>query len=357
MSPTILNKRLTVCLGAGGVGKTTVSAALALASARQRKRSAVITVDPARRLKDALGIGELDGEPRSVHYSTISFDALALDTKHTFDELIRRFAPSQTIADAILANRLYRELSGDLAGSAEYMAMEKLHELFHLDHYDRIVIDTPPSANVDSLLDAPRRLGALLASQAVSLLQAPSRLLSLSGSRLGQFTLSTLLKALERWTGMSLIKDLSDFVGNFEGLIDGFQGRARDVEELLASDETAFLLVTTLEPDTVDTTIELARGLQEGKFPVAGIIVNRVLTFPDGDSTRIPADLVDIERKLQKNYRELAEISEYHLGYLDKLLQGTQLPLLATIPARNDRPTSVAALSELAAVIEAELGL
>lgn len=145
MSAHLLHdKQLIVTVGCGGVGKTTTSAALALAAARAGRRTAVITVDPARRLKDALGLEELSIDPHPVHVDGVRFDALALDAKRTFDALVRRLAPNPAAAERIFANRIYNEVSNELAGSAEYMAMEKLHELVHTGDYDLVIVDTPP---------------------------------------------------------------------------------------------------------------------------------------------------------------------------------------------------------------------
>ena len=348
---SLLRKRLILCVGCGGVGKTTTAAALALAAARHARRAAVITVDPARRLKDALGLDGLSTEPHRVEVDeTLHFDALALDIKRTFDSLIERFAPSAEVAQRIQSNRLYQELSDGLAGSAEYMAMEKLHELLHAHRYQTLVVDTPPSVHARDLLAAPNRLTTLLGSRAVSLLQAPSTLLSGTTSRVARLGLSTLLKALERWTGLELLHDLSDFVGGFEAMIGGFSKRADEISALLRAPATAFVLVTTPEPHTVETTIAFHRELTAGGFPVAGIIANRVLAFPRFDD---PAALVTaweepLRHKLLLNYAELRELSRRDRRALRRLHDATGAPLLAAVPAVTDAPTSLAALQRFA---------
>jgi anion-transporting ArsA/GET3 family ATPase len=348
---SLLRKRLIICVGCGGVGKTTTAAALALALALQARRVAVITVDPARRLKDALGLDGLSTEPHRVSVgSDAHFDALALDAKRTFDALIERFAPSPAVAQRIQANRLYQELSDGLAGSAEYMAMEKLHELLHARRYQTLIVDTPPSTHARELLAAPNRLTELLASRAVSLLQAPATLLSGTTSRVARLGLSTLLKALERWTGLNLLHDLSDFVSGFEGMIEGFTKRADEVNQLLHAAATAFVLVTTPEPHTIETTIDFHRELMAGGFPVAGIIANRAMAFPRFDD---PAALLSgweepLRSKLLVNYAELCELSRRDRRALRRLHDETGAPLLAAVPAVTDAPTSLAGLRRFA---------
>lgn len=350
----LLHKRLVVCVGCGGVGKTTTAAALALAGALHERRAAVITVDPARRLKDALGLDGLSIDPHRVTVdSAAHFDALALDVKPAFDALIQRFAPSPAIAARILANRLYQELSTGLAGSAEYMAMEKLHELLHLRRYDVLVVDTPPSTHARDLLAAPNRLMNLLASRAVSLLQAPSGLLSVSDSRIGRLALSTLLKALQRWTGLDLLRDLADFAASFEQMIEGFSTRAQEVSRLLRAPSTAFVLVTTPEAHTVETTIGFHQELLDGGFPVAGIIANRVLAFPrlrEPDAAMGGWD-APLRKKLLQSYAELHQLSRRDRHALQRLHATTRAPLLAVVPAVTEAPTSVAGLQRFAELL------
>lgn len=345
----LLDQRLIVCLGNGGVGKTTAAAALAWAAAL-RHPTAVITVDPARRLKDALGLGELSVEPRPVPIEgrRAQLDALALDTKRTFDALIERVAPSADIAAAIRANRLYQELSNELGGSTEYMAMEKLYDLLHRQSYATVVVDTPPSTHARDLLSAPLRMTALLASSAVRILKTPASLLWGSDTRLGRLTMKVLLGALERFTGMHLLSDLSDFAANFEQLVDGFRNRAEDVDRALRRPDSSFILVTTPEPETIAETIAFDRELREEGFPVAGVIANRVHDFPplDGSAGRgIPEPL---RQKLCANYEDFAALAVREAIALARLEEATGAPLLAVLPALEQAPSSLAGLALLA---------
>ncbi len=348
----LLRKRLVICVGCGGVGKTTTAAALALAAALHGRRAAVITVDPARRLKDALGLDGLSVEPHQVVVrSAAHFDALALDTKRTFDGIIERFAPNPAAASRILSNRLYQELSNEFAGSAEYMAMEKLHELLHLGRYQLLIVDTPPSVHARELLAAPSRLSDLLASRAVSLLQAPASLLS--GAGLGRITLSALLKVLQRWSGLDLLRDLAEFAGSFEHMIEGFHTRAQEVGRLLRAPSTAFVLVTTPEPHTIETTIGFHHELAAGGFPVSGVVANRVLAFPQLQHPQaVVAGYEErLRGKLLRNYADLHALAVRDQQALHRLHVETQAPLLAAVPAVTDAPASLAGLRRFAELL------
>jgi anion-transporting ArsA/GET3 family ATPase len=351
----LLDQRLIVCVGCGGVGKTTTAAALALAAAQRGQRAAVITVDPARRLKDALGLETLDTQPHRIPLRGVAgtLDALALDTKRTFDALITRVAPSAEVAQRILANRMYQQLSNELGGSTEYMAMEKLYELIHLERYDLIVVDTAPSAHARDMLRAPLKLIELLASSAVRFLKSPSEMLGGNESGLARMTLNAVFKALQRWTGLNVLSDLADFAGNFEGLVGGFTARAGEVDRALRDATTSFVLITTPEPDTVSTTTEFLAELQEERFPIAGVIANRTYDLPPPstvDSARFPDAL---RRKLLANYDDLAALAARDRAALARLRKETKLKLLAVLPVLEEPPASMASLRRFAALLAA----
>jgi len=346
----LLSRRLIVCVGAGGVGKTTTAAALALAAARRGRATAVITVDPARRLKDALGLAALSGDPQPVAHGAgaAPLDALALDTKRTFDRLIERLAPSPALAERLLANRLYQELSSEVGGSHEYMAMEKLHELLQLERYDLIVVDTPPSADLRALLSAPGRMVELLASQAIDFLKAPRAILTGSPeSGLARATLGALLRGLERWTGMGLLGELSDFAAGFEQLVDGFRARAAAIEAALRAPDTRFAIITSPDPATVAASLAFDAELRAGGYPVGGVIANRVHAFPPlargAGAWAAPA----LRAKLRANYADFAALSARDAAALALL----PAPPLAVVPVLEDPPASLAALQALAATL------
>ena len=347
----LLAQRLIVCVGTGGVGKTTTAAALAVAAARRGRPTAVITVDPSRRLKDALGVDALASEPRPVPLGdgAAPLDAMALDTKRTFDHLITRVAPSPALAEHILANRLYQEISSELGGSGEYMAMEKLHELLAVDRYHLVVVDTPPSADVRELLTAPGRMTELLASQAVQFLKAPASILTGSPeSGLARATIAALVRALERWTGLGLLGELSDFAASFEQLVDGFRARAAAIGAALRAPDTSFAVVTSPEPNTVAASLAFDAELRAGGYPVAGVIANRVYRFPPVAAAAGSWAEEPLRAKLRANYRDFAALAKRDDAALRALATETGTPLLAVVPVLEEAPASLAALRGLA---------
>ena len=273
MQRVLEGKRVVICAGPGGVGKTTTSAAIAAGLAMRGERVAVVTIDPARRLANALGLDRLDDSPRRVDPGL--FDgmqgelwALMLDPKRTFDDLIARVAPSPQARDEVLANPIYRQLSGAVAGTQEFTAIAKLHELDRSGRFDVVVLDTPPSRNALDFLDAPDRLTGFLSGRAVRMFLRPGRLLG-AGT-------SVVFGALKRVTGVALLDDLSTFFRALGGMIPELAERGRHVKALLASPRTAFLLVTSLEPEPVSETIYFHERLGEAGLPFAALIVNRV---------------------------------------------------------------------------------
>lgn len=347
----LLAQRLIVCVGTGGVGKTTTAAALALAAARRGRPTAVLTVDPSRRLKDALGLDALASEPRPVPLggAAAPLDALALDTKRTFDQLIHRLAPSPALAERILANRLYQELSSELGGSSEYMAMEKLHELLSLERYALIVVDTPPSADLRELLTAPGRMTELLASQAIQFLKAPSSILGGSQeSGLARATLAAVIKALERWTGMGLLSELADFATGFEQLVDGFRARAAAIGAALRAADTSFAIVTSPEPSTVAASLAFDTELRAGGYPIAGLIANRVYRFPPPAASAGSWAAAPLRARLRENYRDFARLAQRDDVALRQLAARTGAPPLAIIPVLEEPPASLDGLAVIA---------
>jgi anion-transporting ArsA/GET3 family ATPase len=279
-------KEVCICAGSGGVGKTTTSAAIALGMAARGKKVAVLTIDPARRLADALGLPELGNEERRVDVDVPGeLWAMMLDAKRTFDELIEWHAPDEATRDAVIGNRIYQELSSAVAGSQEYMAMEKLHEL-HLDgRYDLLVLDTPPTRSALDFLDAPQRLSAFIDSRALSFFLAPSRF----GLRvLGRGT-GLVFSVMQRATGIDLLKDLSDFFRSFGGMTEGFRERAERVNRLLSDHRSAFVLVTSPRRDSIEEARFFHRRLLESDFPFAGAVANRVHvgTHPNGAAAEL----------------------------------------------------------------------
>jgi anion-transporting ArsA/GET3 family ATPase len=274
-------KRVVICAGSGGVGKTTTSAAIAMGLAARGARVCVVTIDPARRLADALGIEQLGSEPHRVDEARLAGHgiviegqlwAMMLDPKRTFDELIERLAPDAATRDEILDNRIYRELSSAVAGSQEFTAVAKLYDLETSGRFDVIVLDTPPSRNALDFLDAPDRLTGFLEGRALRVLLAPS---GLAARVVGRGT-SVVFSVLGRLTGMDLMSDLKVFFTALSTVLDGFRERATAVKALLGDDATTFLIVTSPEREPVAEAIFFRDKLREAGMPFGGLVVNRV---------------------------------------------------------------------------------
>jgi anion-transporting ArsA/GET3 family ATPase len=323
--------RVVVCAGSGGVGKTTTSAAIAMGLAARGARVCVVTIDPARRLADALGIEQLGSEPRRVdderfagHGITIEGElwAMMLDPKRTFDELITRLAPDEKTRDEILANRIYRELSGAVAGSQEFTAVAKLYDLDRSGRFDVIVLDTPPSRNALDFLDAPDRLTGFLEGRALRLFLAPS---GLAAKVVGRGT-SVVFSVLRRVTGVDLMNDLSVFFTALSTVLDGFRERAAGVKALLADDATAFLIVTSPEREPVEEAIFFRGKLREAQMPFGGLVVNRVHPLAE-DEDDVDEDAIAIElggdaalaRKVARTLREFRVLAHRDARAMERL--------------------------------------
>ena len=280
----LAGRRVIVTLGAGGVGKTTTSAALALGLAMRGAKVAVVTIDPARRLATALGLERLSGEPHLIDAGVLEEAGLAvegelwammLDAKATFDGVVDSLAPDQDAREEILANPVYRELSTAVAGSNELSAIAKLYEL-HAEHdFDVIVLDTPPSRNALDFLDAPGRLLAFMEGRALQVFLAPG---GLTARLFGRGT-ALVFAIFARVTGVDMLSELSSFFRSMSGILDAFGDRTRAVQELLRSEDAGFLIVTSPEPEPVLEAHFLAGRLAEMSPPTRSgpeLVVNRV---------------------------------------------------------------------------------
>ncbi|MET9301096.1 ArsA family ATPase [Micromonospora aurantiaca (nom. illeg.)] len=273
--------RIVVCCGAGGVGKTTTAAALALRAAeRHGRRTVVLTIDPARRLAQSLGLTELDNTPRQVKGIDVEasggeLHAMMLDMKRTFDDVVLQHTDPAKAAE-IFANPFYQAMSSTFAGTQEYMAMEKLGQLHARGEWDLIVVDTPPSRSALDFLDAPARLSRFLDGRMLRLLLAPARsggrsMFSLVTASFGMFS-----KVVQKVIGAQLLTDLSGFVAALDSMFGGFRQRAEQTYRILQARETAFLLVAAPEPDAVREAAYFAGRLREERMPLAGLVLNRV---------------------------------------------------------------------------------
>ncbi len=276
--------RIVVCCGSGGVGKTTTAAALALRAAEQHgRRTVVLTIDPARRLAQSLGLTELDNTPRQVKEAPLY--AMQLDMKRTFDDVVlTHTAPER--AKEIFANPFYQAMSSTFAGTQEYMAMEKLSQLRDADEWDLIVVDTPPSRSALDFLDAPARLGRFLDGRMLRLLSGTARAGGRSMFNLVTASFGAFSKAVQKILGAQLLTDLSGFVSALDSMFGGFRERAEQTYRVLQDPQTAFVLVAAPEPDAIREAAYFADRLEEGRMPLAGLVLNRVhaSTVPDLDA-------------------------------------------------------------------------
>lgn len=286
MSPRALDPRharVVICCGSGGVGKTTASAALALKWAIAGQRVAVLTIDPARRLADSLSIGEIGNTPvrvpieRIAPHATGRLDAMMLDAKATFDDLVRRLAVSDTSATRILENRYYQFTSTRLGGSHEYMAMERLYDLWHSGLYDVVVLDTPPTRHALDFLRAPDRMASLMDEGVLRWLVMPA---SRSGWRALELGSEAVSRVLKRVMGRGTISEIAEFFEVFRDLWEGFHGRSVQVQSLLRDRRTTFLLVSSPSPAARGDALFFLDKLHEQALPFGGFLVNRTVGIP-----------------------------------------------------------------------------
>jgi len=310
----VRTKKVIVCVGSGGVGKTTMSAAIALKAAELGRRVCVLTIDPAKRLANAMGLTALDNtesriatdrlEAAGVRHPAGELWAMMLDAKRTWDDLVRRFAQDPEQARRILANHYYQQISSALAGSQEFMAMEKLYELHESGKYDLLVLDTPPTRHALDFLDAPKKMMGFMDEGVLAFLLTPSRIAGKLGFGFLTSSSAMMFTLLQRITGFEVLRDISDFVSNFGGMHAGFRDRAGKVEAFLRAGGSSFVLVTSPAPSTVEEAEFFFGKLAEYRMPFGGVVVNRVHadaleeTGATEQWTRMRQDPADIFRAL-----------------------------------------------------------
>ena len=342
-----------LCCGTGGVGKTTTAAALALRAARRGRRVVVVTIDPARRLADALG---LDGIGDDAHRVDLDLDGgvagelwvTMLDTKATFDRLIETHANDDAQAERILANRYYRNLSTGLSGTQEFMAVERLHELSADRRFDLVVVDTPPSRNALDFLDAPDRLTRFLDGRLFRL-ATPSRM-----TRKVTAPLLVFLRRVARVVSPEVVDDTFAFIEAFAGMEEGFRDRARTVETMFADARTAFVLVSSPTREAVEESRYFAERLRDAAMPVRAVIVNRLqprFTDRHADELPDPAALGDVDRAAAARLgilRDLTALADAEDVELDPLLATCAGAAVVRIPQLDHAVHDVAGIIEIA---------
>ncbi|MDT0546569.1 ArsA family ATPase [Streptomyces lonegramiae] len=271
--------RIVVCCGSGGVGKTTTAAALGVRAAEQGRKAVVLTIDPARRLAQSMGIDALDNVPRRVEgidgAAGGELHAMMLDMKRTFDEFVEAHADPER-ARAILANPFYQSLSAGFAGTQEYMAMEKLGQLRARDEWDLIIVDTPPSRSALDFLDAPKRLGSFLDGKFIKILMAPAKVGGRAGMKFLNVGVSMMTGTVSKVLGGQLMRDVQTFAAAMDTMFGGFRTRAEATYRLLQAPGTAFLVVAAPERDALREAAYFVERLAADKMPLAGLVLNRV---------------------------------------------------------------------------------
>jgi len=306
LAEVLQGHRVVVCVGSGGVGKTTTAAALALRAAVDGRRVLCLTIDPARRLATSLGLDQMTTEERVVPMALFEaqglkpkgeLSAMMLDTKRTFDELVERYASSPEARDRILNNEIYRYVSSSLAGTQEYMAMEKLHAVRQNDRWDLIVLDTPPTTNALDFLDAPERLVAMIDSPAMRwFVQAFQGAGKMSFNLLGKGA-AFLLKGISQFTGGEFLANIAEFVTGLNELFGGFRERAATISESLRKPDVAFVVVTSPAPMAVREAIFFARRLESAGLADSGFVVNGMrplLHEPSVPRSELLAELTEL---------------------------------------------------------------
>ena len=340
ISQVIRNKKILLCCGSGGVGKTTTSAAVAIYAAQQGMRVVVCTIDPARRLANSLGLNGIGHEPVRIEPALYGGDgkgalyAMMLEPKRSFDTVVEKFAPSEEVKRRILNNTVYTSLAGSLAGSQEHGAIQKLHELDKAGIYDLIVLDTPPTHNAIDFLDAPQKMVDAIDSPAIQWFIKSFQSTGSFSLKMLSISASFVLKNLGKFTGMGFIEKIAEFFMDFQHLTQSFRERADEVYKRLRSDEVGFLIVTSPEPMAIAEGIYFYDRLVESKMPLSGILVNRVRGFY-GDHTATEASKLTtpVYQALKKS--AAAQQPEYALQALSRSLSQNLAEL--NVLAASDR--------------------
>jgi len=371
LAARLREKRIAVCVGSGGVGKTTLAAALALGRALEGGKVLVCTIDPARRLANALGLATLGNVETRVPEAALraagleakgELYAMMLDVKRTWDDLVARHAPDLERRERIYRNRLYQQLSSALAGSQEYMAMEKLYELATERDYDLIVLDTPPTAHALDFLDAPDRVLDFLGNETARTLLAPAMSAGKMGLRLFHLGGTYIAKTIARFTGAEVLSDLAEFMASFQGMYEGFKARAGVVRALFAQAEVGFVLVSSASPRSVDEALFFFERLRKEAMPVAGVVANRVTTKLWGEeplplAPALAAALAahgaggeELAERLARTLAEhevLARADDRQVARLFSAVPGAQV----AVPRLDTDVHDLASLARLAAVL------
>ncbi|HMI85834.1 MAG TPA: ArsA-related P-loop ATPase [Polyangiaceae bacterium] len=373
LGPLIASRRVILCVGCGGVGKTTTAAAVGLAAAAQGKRTLCLTVDPARRLAESLGLSEMKHEAQHVERARFeaagleiggSLTVMMLDPKGTFDELVTRYASSPEVRDRILRNTLYRYISTSLAGTAEYMAMEKLYALRGDPRWDVIVIDTPPTANALDFLDAPERMIEALDSPVFRWLVAAFEGTGKLSVNLLARGAAAALRGMGRLTGTGFLEALAELIVLLNEMLGGFRARADEVRQALRGPDVAYVLVTSPDPLSIREIQYFADRLRELSMPRDAVVVNRVRPVyaqrPSAEAVRVELDRRGVQLAADAEMRVLrafddetreGELDRRNLAALAGLNDGAERPIRVDVPALAGDVHDLRALAKVAAAL------
>lgn len=350
----LLDSQIIVCTGSGGVGKTTISAAIALQAAAQGRKTIVVTIDPAKRLADSLGIEKLSNAPKRIPAAQFEkaglapaqLDAMMLDTKTTFDELVLNNARDPERAKRIISNRFYQAISGALSGTHEYMAMEKLWELHSKGEYDLIVIDTPPTRNALDFIDAPKRMTSFLEGRLLKWFLLPAIGGGKGLFKITNFAAVAFLKAVQKIIGAQVLADTAEFFANFEGMYEGFKRRAQEVLDLLGDESSSFIVVTAPADHVMEEALFFASTLESYGLPVKGLVVNRVHPkFSIDYEGEAGSEAIQALLAVGRRFEQLNQREDMALARLEKTIPEERR---ARIPYLNTEVTDLAALHQVA---------
>ncbi|HEV1996762.1 MAG TPA: ArsA-related P-loop ATPase [Candidatus Dormibacteraeota bacterium] len=363
-----LKPGILVLCGSDGVGKTTTSAAMAARAAwREDLRVAVLTIDPARRLANAMGLERLGNRMRKVNLEKVAGQGFAprgtlhagmLEAKSAWDDLIVQRAGSPALAESIMDNPFYKEISGAFVGSHEYIAMERVYDLWGSEKYDLIVLDTPPSRNALDFLEAPARMTELVSGGLLGMLARPGAFAGKIGLRMFSLTAKPIMGIADRLLGGSTLTELSEFLMSIEGLYEGFKQRAEAVYELLGDRTTTFMVVTTLEDVPFEEARFFVEKLKEANMHLGGAVINKVLPqfLVDVSAANLARRLVERsapgERLLAENYLDLRTLAMRDKDLLARV-EDLGIPVLGTVPRMGEPVNDLKGLLEVGDLLAA----
>lgn len=333
------SKRTIICVGSGGVGKTTTSAALGVRAAQLGRKTLVLTVDPAHRLANSLGLSNFEDEEQRVDLpktilgpeSVDHFHAMMLDTRRTFDGVVERYAPNPQVKERILSSKFYIQAATHLAGSKEYMAMEKLYEVLKENRYDLVILDTPPTAHALDFLDAPNRLEDFLNVNTSGLMAKSSRTLGKLG--LGFLKANAMiLKGVSKFMGTEVFMDILNFLNDFKEMYSGFKSRAGEVKNLMRSRKVAFVILTSTERTSLDEGMFFQRRLSAEQMPLGAFVVNRFRTAIRNseielDEAKVKKELIGASTGQSDDSAALAELALKALNDFERLVERDRVEL------------------------------